>query len=361
MPKPDEEQRIEVRPYRSGDEQGLSEITANFTGRVFSADYWRWKFDQGPEGQAISCLALDGKKVVALVAAIPHRFEIDSREIMGACVTHALRLPGYETRGGGWIRVARQAYLEGKKSKVSLFYGITNRVTQVASRAVGFHSVGVITDLRRPLDFGYFFGERVKNRQLAKILGVVGNTILRFVYPGGRLKLPSSWRLFDVTAFDERFDDLWHRISSQFPVCVARDSSYLNWRYKDTPDIQYESIALEDGEQRVVGLVVLRTDQREGGLRGHVVDLVASLQEPQVYGTLLRAAIERFRSKRAAVVHCWMLPHLPFHKSLRRLGFLPTESQRFLVLRSVDLAPEAMKKVNKIHQWYITKGDFELL
>lgn len=361
MPRSERERRIEVRAYRHGDEQGLSEITANFTGRLFSEDYWRWKFQQGPDGEAISRLALDGKRVVALVAAIPHRFEINSGDVIGACVTHALRLPGYETRGGGWLKVARQAYLEGEKSDVSLFYGITNRVTQVASRAVGFHSVGAVIDLRRPLDFRYFFGERVKNQQVAGVLGAVGNLVLKLVYRTGKPKLPAGWRLSDAKGFDARFDRLWQTIKDEFPVCVARNSSYLNWRYKDTPDILYEIIVLEDAEGRVLGFVVLRADQRETGLRGHIVDLVASPQEPQVYGTLIRAAVERFRSKRAAVVHCWMLPHVRFYKSFRRLGFLPTEAQRFLVLRAVDLPPEVLKRVNKIREWYVTKGDFELL
>ena len=60
-----------------------------------------------------------------------------------------------------------------------------------------------------------------------------------------------------LPCFDERFDDLWSRLSSQHPTLTVRDRRFLKWRYRDCPLRQYKTLGLltEDGS-RLLGYLI---------------------------------------------------------------------------------------------------------
>ena len=57
--------------------------------------------------------------------------------------------------------------------------------------------------------------------------------------------------------FDERFDELWSRLSSQLPALTVRDRQFLNWRYRECPLRQYKTLGLlTKDESKLLGYLI---------------------------------------------------------------------------------------------------------
>jgi hypothetical protein len=57
--------------------------------------------------------------------------------------------------------------------------------------------------------------------------------------------------------FDERFDELWSRVSSRHSALIVRNQRFLNWRYHECPLRRYKTLGLlTQDESRLLGYLV---------------------------------------------------------------------------------------------------------
>jgi hypothetical protein len=165
-----------------------------------------------------------------------------------------------------------------------------------------------------------------------------------------------------VSRFDERFDRLWGNLENDYAVRIVKDADYLNWRYCDIPDEQYESIALvADDDNRVLGFVVQALKTGES-MRGMIVDIVTPRSDDGHIGRpLLARALSRFREMGADRVVCWMFPHCHLYPLLTKAGFRLREvagsNLMVNILEERDtLAFPADVPANR-ENWYFVQGD----
>lgn len=63
--------------------------------------------------------------------------------------------------------------------------------------------------------------------------------------------------------FDERFDELWSRLSSEHQVLTVRDRRFLNWRYRECPVHQYKTLGLlTEDESRLLGYLIYKVEDQ---------------------------------------------------------------------------------------------------
>jgi hypothetical protein len=162
-----------------------------------------------------------------------------------------------------------------------------------------------------------------------------------------------------LQAFDERFDGLWERVSSDYQVILHRDSRHLNWRYCERPSVEYATYAL--GETDIRGYVVVRTRHMFGMNLGLVVEILVSDRDEEAAGILLGKGVEHLLASGADAVAC-VVPDLePYGQTLRHEGFLRVPEAllprrfRFMVrLRSDD---QRLVSALDPASWYLSWGD----
>jgi hypothetical protein len=338
----------------------LSNLVNQVLGTNTNSDYWEWKYFKNPVGRAFSTLALINGKIVGQLGAIPARFSVGGREVIGAQEVDAAILEDHRRFDVflHMIALGKKFYLN---ANVEFSFGFSNEhTTEIGQALLQKKKFGPIPRLVKVLDIGPLLRQRFSMNTLSRILSPAGNIMLRIIH-SEKITIPEGMQIERVNRFDGRFDTFWNRIKEDYPVMMVRDSTYLNWRYVDAPHVNYEIFCLEKiGSNEIIGFMVLGEEQNDY-LTGQIFDIVTPRD---VYDTitscLLRFALNRFRKKKAAKVNCWMFSHCHVYPELTKMGFIPREKKgRDFLFQSINLQdPEISPELLENREnWYVTKGD----
>lgn len=99
-----------------------------------------------------------------------------------------------------------------------------------------------------------------------------------------------------VERFGDELDQLWVRLAPRFPVIVERSAAYLNWKFTEQPDMNYDKFVARCG-QTVCGYVVTRAGRPPEAKMGIIADLFAAPDDGAVIRRLLLHAVTHLRRK----------------------------------------------------------------
>jgi len=159
--------------------------------------------------------------------------------------------------------------------------------------------------------------------------------------------------IVEVSFFDKRFDHLWEKIKEDFPICVWKDSEYLNWRYIVRPNAKYQVLAIEDGDA-VYGFVVLRRVDSKY-CTGHIVDLQVLPEKKDYASVLIASAVNCLREGGAEIATCQMYEHDTRYHLLTDSGFLHRGQSGVWMV--VKLSEDLTRDVQDGRNWFVTNGD----
>jgi len=353
----------DVYTFKRCERSNKSEIS-NVVNQVLetktNSDYWEWKYFKNPAGQAFSILALINGKIVGQLGAIPARFSVRGREVIGAQEVDAAILEDHRRFDVflKMIALEKQLYLD---NNVDFIFGFSNDLTtEIGQALLQKKRVGPIPRLVKILDIGPLLRQRFSMNALPRILSPVGNIMLRIIHPE-KITIPEGMQIEPINRFDGRFDTFWNRIKEDYPVMMVRDSTYLNWRYVDVPHANYEIYCLKKIESNeIMGFMVLGEEQNDY-LTGQIFDIVTPRDvDDTVTSCLLRFALERFHQKKAAKAICWMFSHCHVYPELTKIGFIPRKRKgRDFLFQSINLQDPAISPelLENRENWYVTKGD----
>lgn len=166
-------------------------------------------------------------------------------------------------------------------------------------------------------------------------------------------------RVEEIEGFDLRFDRFYRRMSQIVPVTVARDLSFLSWRYgEDSPHADNRIGIVNNLSGELEGYVIYKTANGDP-TTGHILDLqVFPSARPEIGIALLTHAIESLRQSGAWIVrynHLFSAFSLN-EDQLQDLGFIPRSSHRLLV-RFQDGQHDAIAQ--RQENWVYSYGDSE--
>lgn len=344
--------KLEFRRLRQGDEQGLSRVVSEVFNVNNDPAYWDWKYFQNPAGEHMVTVAVDGSKIVGVQGYLPGRLKYNSKVYLSAQNTDMAVLPEYRS-GGTFLKMHSKAMEYGPKKRGALCYGFPNKTAYRLASCLEYAGVCPMFNLTKVLNPIPYVQRKVGLRLLTDLFGSIGKRVIVSMNRK-KLLLPQGFRMVEVTRFDSRFDEFWHREAENYPIAVVRDSQYLNWRYIDCPT-SYKIFCVEkDGS--IKGFVVLRYLRDEDVTRGRIVDILIEWGQEQIGELLLTHGIDYFIDNEVDVVTCWMLEHWPMFKILRKKGFVKKQSPHYLVANSqvADISSELFADMSK---WYMTMGD----
>ena len=280
-----------------------------FPGRTV-VDFCRWKYFSNPCGDAIVGVAMDGQRVVSLVAGVPKRVKVRSETVvafeLGDFITH----PQYRKRGlfSGLIELVCD---EATQRGGAFAYVRPNPSSfRLLAPGLSFVEVQKIDARRYVVPSAAIQRKAGIKSKVSRALGV--DWLAR------QLLLPrasGSTTVEPVTRFDSDVDDFWERSREHYSFVLVKDGLYLNWRYAECPTPYQLWIAHRNG--RVTGYLTQFLNRAERS--GYLVDLFTDPPDVETAGALLREGMNQMLQNGMQSVHAWTLQSGADHASTQVL------------------------------------------
>jgi hypothetical protein len=357
------EQTYTFRRGQTSDIKEISNLVNQVLGFNRISQYWEWKYFKSPAGRALSPLALNNGKIIGQIGGVPIRFSVRGRESIGVQEVDIAMFEPHR-RYDLFLKMGRLGAEICLKENVGFSYGFSIGLTsEIAQTLTLKKKICPIPRLVKLLDVEPILRQRFSMNTLSKILSPAANLALEIRYPE-KMVIPEGLQIKKIQRFDERFDTFWNRIKEDYPIMAMRDSASLNWRYADTPHIDYEIVCVEQMKtMEILGFIVLG-ERQFGFLRGRIFDIITPRSEDgKVARCLLRYAINHFRKKKAAMATCWMFSHCHVYPELTKIGFMPRQEKgKDLLFESLNLQDPVIPEylAAKAENWYISMGDSDM-
>jgi GNAT superfamily N-acetyltransferase len=285
--------------FRETGDADWDAVNALFT-RVFGGTrdpaYWTWMIKESPDALGVSVVAVDASsEVVGHAASISRGFHVGGvRSICGQSVD-AMTHPDWQRQG---INRALNELLVQRNVAASIPYlmGFSNEnSTHTVLEHQGRKVVGKFPVLVRPL------------------------TVVRGMMHWARSSADSPTPR--TAEIPEDVEGLWMSRGDGTRVGVARDHSYLQWRYR-RPGGAYVPVELrEGGELKGIGVLGLRIQARL--MTAFVMDAFVQNDDRRLWKRLVRAMTRAARSLRCDAICALAFPRSPDRRAYTRAGFLP--------------------------------------
>ena len=325
--------------------------------RVFGTDAaeasrlrWDWQYRRNPaarRGDPLIWVAREGGAIIGQYGAMPVVAQIDGREVDAAWGMDVMVAPERQRQGLGeqlfrtWDRNVGAALGLGlTESSLGLF------------QKLRWPDLGSVPSLAKPLS-----RRALRRPNWSRTLNrLISALILPWVRLVARPR-PVTEEIRVIKQFDERFTNLWSRVSDKFSFAVRRDASYLNWKYVQPPHVRYHIAALVRGD-RADGYIVYRHAREPLGRTTRLVDLLADPADEAGVLALLRWLDREARAADSDRIRTYVT-HGAFRKLLKKSGYYQTKSSVQLVAKvnALDL-PAAF--YGTPDDWHVTLGDADL-
>ena len=343
---------LEYRELKRDDKDCLSQLFLSVFGDSKNAAYWDWKYFECPAGTHKTMVAIDGNRLVGVIGNIPVMAKVGTRTVVAAQGVDTAVSEDHRKRATFFsLESAVRRKMIGDQVAFSYAFSI-KETYKVFTQALGFSGVCPVFNMSKVINPTPYLEKKWTSGMLTGILGNAGKQAL-YRLNKKRLSSPQDLHITEVTYFDSRFDDLWHRESQHYEVAIVRDSRYLNWRYVESP-VPYKIISIES-DDTVQGFVVLGCF-KEDASRGRIIDILIEQGRDDNADLLLTYAINYFIEQGVDVITCWMLKQWPVFNVLKQRGFVPRETPYDLMVRSYEkkLPHDYLADPSR---WYLTMGD----
>ncbi len=356
------ENSYRVRRFQSGDR----DILTSLVGKVWDEDaverlktLWKWKYDDNPHNGPVghNSIVLEyGGEPVGFIGYVGGLIKVDDEVVPLAWGSDLFVDPQH--RGRGWLVLK---YITEESEKICAGSSIPEKIYQIYKR-LGGTDAATLVSCKRVLHGRNF----LQARNLGWFKVTIGRLTLRIA--GAALRMV-RWRpgmrrvtVEMVDSFDQRFDNLWDRLSPQFGLISVRDSRFLNWRFRDCPTRKYETFAATvQGQLR--GYVVVRGEKRDGQCHGYVVDLFCGRKDGATFHRLLDAAERHLKQKGCQTIafttsasNKELMGRLKKHAYL----FKTTGSRMIVHGGGPDAFRHLMPRFEQAADFYLTRADTDL-
>jgi glycosyltransferase involved in cell wall biosynthesis len=345
----------DIRQKRSEDIPELMRLRATTHGAtsVFTdRSYFDWAYVERPRAVGKPSelwLHESGGRIDGQVGVVPVELKIGTQS-HEACWVFDLAVDS-SSRGKGTAGALVAAACTSTEAAMAM--EVTGGGKRVMLRS-GWSDLGILTSYVRPIDANVVVRRLAEHFQpagaaAAGLLSVVAGAA---TVSANLLNLVSE----EITAFDERVDELWEKASRSYTVVVRRDSKLLNWRFAHFPFPDRYRLFYFNFRGRTVGYAVLRSGEHHSVPAGYVVDFFC---EPRWTYSILGLCVQHFTREGVAAVYC--LHSNPSSVApLLALGFIPRSSGWPFVANVRRLPPESAALAGDVRNWFLTAGDADV-
>jgi hypothetical protein len=166
----------------------------------------------------------------------------------------------------------QRALISSANAGIRILYGVPNSGGASVMKYVGYSEFCCVHRYAKVLRISHYLQRIGKFGATAPLIGRIADQGFAALQSFGRRR--KDGRVTQVLpCFDERFDELWSRLSAEHPTLTVRDRRFLKWRYCECPLRQYKTIGLlTEDESRLLGYLIYYVEDHSA----ICVDLLAS-------------------------------------------------------------------------------------
>ncbi|HLH06335.1 MAG TPA: GNAT family N-acetyltransferase [Terriglobales bacterium] len=310
-----------------------------------------WLYRDNPDGPARVWIAHDPENgaLVGSGSAIPRRFWMGGDEVLGCIFADFWIHPNYRSLGPA-LQLQRACMQSLDQGDYQFCIDFPKMSMVAVYRRLGVQPAEAMVRWAKPLRVDSKIGQKVKPAVLAKCLSAAGNRLLEL--SDRRFGRSKKFEIYTHEGpFGEEFTELGRTACCGYDFCVARNQSYLNWRYRNHFHQQYSTLVAREGS-RLTGYLVMLRD----GNYGQVIDLIGKPGH-ECLEMLLARAVSIFREQGIELMNAPMLPSDPAAQLFKHLGFYARESSPIVIYASSHGSyGHALPGKGK---WFLMQGDRE--
>lgn len=355
-----------IRKYESGDEKQIirlfEEVYGKRMGKIESFKHWNWEYKFNPNKRIEIFLAFHNHKIIGQYAVIPVKMKIGNKDYITSLSLDTMTHKDY--RGQGIFPIlAKKLYSEIGKNGIPITYGFPNALSYPNfMNKLEWFEISDVPIYIRPLNFTSLLNHYLKIKFLSKIFSRFIDFFFNFTLE--KKKMDNNLKIKKINEFGKEVDDLWKLTKKEMPICIVRDSKYLNWRYFKKPEEKYDVFAIKK-DAKLKGYIILKIEERFDLKIGLIVDILTNRSNMAYQDYLIKYAISYFKKKKVDIVSVIMYPHCRYYKSLKKQKFLkllkrllPEDIYFGARLNNSKLNIQFIK--NPIN-WHITWGDIDVV
>jgi len=166
----------------------------------------------------------------------------------------------------------QRALISSANAGIRILYGVPNSGGASVMKYVGYSEFCCVHRYAKVLRISHYLQRIGKFGATAPLIGRIADQGFAALQSFRRRR--KNGRVTQVLpCFDERFDELWSRLSAEHPTLTVRDRRFLKWRYCECPLRQYKTIGLlTEDESRLLGYLIYYIEDHSA----ICVDLLAS-------------------------------------------------------------------------------------
>ena len=288
---------------------------------------WDWLFVDHPAGPGAFVVADAGEALAGQYATVPVRLQHAGRIVPALMSVQTATDPAFQ-RQGILSALAENLY-EQTRADVPIVFGFPNPAVAPAR----YGRLGWVE--LRPFP----------------ILG-------RLV--AGLPSRPRRRRITTFESFGPWADELWEELAPGLGTCAIRDSTYLNWRFRDTPYDYLRFAVVREGVP--VAFAVLGFARSRGRRIAYVMEVMARADDGAAARALVAHCAHAAGRSGARVISTIATHRHPHRNAFLRAGLVPLPQQlrRSFSFGVRNNGPGAVpNELFHIDDWYITPADLD--
>ena len=341
-----------VRPacYESDEPELVKLLQMNLPYRIH-ADYFQWLYRGNPGGEAMAWVATDPStsRIVGAAAAFPRCLYCDGAMGRGYLLGDFCIDPGH--RSLGLALSLQRACLDGLSATgADYVFDFPSHGMLAVYQRLRIPANESVVRYVKPLRADRQIESRVPIHALAQGVTSVVNA-------GLQLRDTAFLRCGDWTVVSENgpygveFTEATRKWSPAAAIGLARTAKYLNWRYREHPEQQYETITARRGG-KLAGYLVYHVDDTTC-----IIDDLLT-EGDSAFNALISVVVDIARRGRLHTISIPWPSNDPRGHLLRKCGFQPRESSP-AVLLPLDRSSRPQAG-NSGRAWHLSHSDWAI-
>lgn len=328
--------------------------------KTLEAPALEWRYDQNPQGKAVSLLSRPpGAEGVCGYACSPRLAVPSGDESQAALIGETgdvMTHPEWRKRGI-FSGLDQRCMEETARLGWPIVFGLPNRRSAHIFPKLGWEIVGTVRPWTLLLEAGREAREiRRADGRLKAFLAPLAVRAWRRARRRLRSTAAGRFGVYGISSFPEQVLELSRELEPEFTLMVRRDADYLNWRFLNNTTGLHRALGAYDREGLFMGYVVVQ-HPRPGSSLGFLVDLLAP--DERARAALLEAAIVHLQTAGAVAVQATAVDGSWWSKTLQEVGFQAPRKENHLtvILYTHDPEHPLAKAGRDPRGWYLTDGD----
>lgn len=314
-----------------------------------------WAFLGNPFGKARLWLLKDENNAnyFGCSAILPRYFLIGGKKVKAALIADTAIKKEYRTLGPALFL---HEEIIKDSSDLTFILAFPNRIAQAVIQRVGFKRTKNLVHYIKIIKSKRAIEKKIKARFLSTLL-LFFASIIDFGIKVFDFRLPSRKKLISIQEdnFNEKFDSAWKEFRSKFDFLLERNSDYLKWRYRNTPNPSkdYKIFSVYDKKtNELAGYVIYFA---ENGFA--YVDDFIWIEKKIKLRRLIFLFVRAMRRMNVEVIQFSFLDNSLIAKSFKRSLFFKRGESSFLYYILDKSVAESLQDFIGSERTFITSGD----